>query len=123
MSRFACSLVPYGFAFRRQGPYLTTDTLIHINALHTIEYKYVQVEVWGKACGKFFIINLGLTVDKGFSGTSTLFKELFIVRKFFCFDILCGGYFIVTNYKVVLALRKNDFFVWKTLSIMKSNKI
>ena len=88
-----------------------------------MEYKYVQVEVWGKACGKFFIINLGLTVDKGFSGTSTLFKELFIVRKFFCFDILCGGYFIVTNYKVVLALRKNDFFVWKTLSIMKSNKI
>ena len=45
MSRFACSLVPYGFAFRRQGPYLTTDTLIHINALHTVEYKYVQVEV------------------------------------------------------------------------------
>ena len=45
MSRFACSLVPYGFAFRKQGPYLTTDTLIHINALHTIKYKYVQVEV------------------------------------------------------------------------------
>ena len=88
-----------------------------------MEFKYVRVEVWGKACGTFFIINLGLTVDKGFSGTSTLFKELFIVRKFFCFDILCGGYFIVTNYKVVLALRKNDFFVWKTLSIMKSNKI
>ena len=57
------------------------------------------------------MINLGLTVDKGFSGTSTLFKELFIVRKFFCFDIFCGGYFIVTNYKVVLALRKNYFFV------------
>ena len=40
-----------------------------------MEYKYVQVEVWGKACGKFFIINLGQTVDKGFKGTSKLFKE------------------------------------------------